>query len=219
MNGGIIIGHDSILTNGAAGGSVKSIDFGNATGSQSTGTLLVNQIAGGTALTVNNTLMLASTQPQAGHLTFNLGAPSATAVISAGTLDTDSTTKTSITITDAGSLDEGTYLLISATTIGQNISSSTLDLGSTPAGFGYALNIGAQQVTLAVTDDGQFWNGTTTSGAGPIAGVPEPGSRKARTIWSGRMRPARLTASGTRRRRRTLPEPPEPSRSTRRAVR
>ncbi len=169
MNGAIFLDPGTTLTNGAKGGSVGDIAFNNATGSQATGTLLINQRTSGTALAVGGVLNLGTGNGGHGNLIFNLRAPSATALITAGTLDTAAATNTAITLTDAGGLDEGSYLLISAQTIGANVTASTLTLGSTPAGLTFGLGIGANAVTLTVSD-GQSWNGTTTSGAGPLVG-------------------------------------------------
>ncbi len=183
LYGSVVIGHDTILTHGSGvgasrsgsyvAGSVGDLGFGPASGSgQKMGTLVVDQIQNQTSLEVQGTLQLADANGKAGNIVLNLKAPTSTALISARYLDTNPSAVTALTIKDAGGLDEGVYRLVSSYSTTANVTNSTLTIGSAPQGLNYALNIlpYGSGVELKVFDEGQYWNGTTTSGAGPVAG-------------------------------------------------
>ncbi len=183
LYGNVVIGHDTTLTNGTTVGTdrtgasvpaaVGDLSFGPAPGTgQKMGTLVLNQIPNHTSLTVDGTLMLSDGNGHPGNITLNLKAPSAYALVTVRTLDIDSTAVSALNIVDAGGLDEGTYRLVSSQSLGSNITDQTLTIGTAPAGLNYALDISpyGYGVELKVFDEGQYWNGTTTSGAGPLVG-------------------------------------------------
>ncbi len=152
---------------------------------------------------MQGTLQLADKNGDTGNIVLNLKAPTNVPIINARNLDTNPSSVTALAIRDAGGLDEGSYWLFSTFNTTSNITNSTLTIGSAPQGLNYALNLlpYGSGVELKVFDEGQYWNGTTTSGAGPVAGGNGTWRLAPRPTPSGRTHPASITSAGTPRRR------------------
>ncbi|WP_210215469.1 beta strand repeat-containing protein, partial [Pseudoxanthobacter soli] len=74
-----------------------------------------------------------------------------------------------LNVTDSGGMVAGSYLLIN---YAGTLSGSGLTIGAAPSDFEYSIDTvsTSNAVYLVITDAGLYWNGTTTSGSGPVAG-------------------------------------------------
>ena len=129
--------------------------------------LSAQAVSGSSAFTINGDLLLNATSA----LDVTLGAPTSTALVTVnGNLALNGTLK----IADAGTMAQGTYTLIgyAGSYSGAGLTIST----DSDPDFRYAISTStANLVTLAVTVNGLYWNGTTTSGS-PVVVVGGSGT-------------------------------------------
>lgn len=153
------------LSNGLAGSLAATLGGDTSIGAGAG--LSATAVSGESAFTINGDLSLNATSA----LNITLGAPTSTALVTvSGNLALNGTLK----IADAGTMAQGTYTLIgyAGSYSGAGLTIST----DSDPDFRYAISTStANLVTLAVTVNGLYWNGTTTSGS-PVVVVGGSGT-------------------------------------------
>ncbi|WP_210215488.1 autotransporter-associated beta strand repeat-containing protein, partial [Pseudoxanthobacter soli] len=153
-NGGTLAGSPT----GSAGGGTNGYVV-----VESGGHLKATQYAGSYSINVNGELALAS----GAILDVTLGAPNNTYAIFNTT--SNLTLNGTLNVSSGTSFGVGDYLIIGYSGV---LSGSGLVVGSMPSGYDATIStMTANKVLLTVTvAQPLYWNGTTTSGSGPVAG-------------------------------------------------